>query len=235
MWNETKGVGSGYYRRLVLPGEKGQWQFCSWKDCAALGYKPPLTRAIAEQHVIDWQNDSSGSHAQYALVQCGTCHNFHNGARFREEPVSDWTGTRCFYCKPPYSNSDIKVGNAMKNGEVRKLPKSSSPMWAEQWACMGTAKVPYIVSRKKINMGHEIEDNWACSCPDWTRHTPRVECKHIVRVQKKEGLLTVAHKPGATSADAAAFEQWKHLQKLKKLGTAGEVEMVGDRTGRKFR
>jgi len=219
VWNETKGVGSGYYKRRILFSEPDTWQFCSWNNCTDLNFKPPSTRAIAESHIAEW-GDIGGLFYQYALVQCSGCHAFHNGS-------SDWTGGKCFDCMPVNTN--------MKNGDVRKLPKSSSPMWAEQWACMGTAKVPYIVSRKKINMGHEIEDNWACSCPDWTRHTPRVECKHIVRVQKKEGLLTVAHKPGATSADAAAFEQWKHLQKLKKLGTAGEVEMVGDRTGRKFR
>jgi hypothetical protein len=230
VWNDTKGVGFGYYKRLGLPGEKGQWEFYSWKECGALDYKPPLTRAIAEQHVIDWQNGLY----QYALVQCGVCHNFHNG-------VSDWTGTRCLNCKP-YSNSDIKVGNAMKNGEVRKLPKSSSPMWSEQWAAQGTAKVPYIVSRKAGNKAlwgnNATEDGWACSCADFTRHTPRAECKHIIRVQKKEGLLTPVNAgAGLLPSQQAAFAKFLAQEKIKKIAAAnmGDIKMVGDKTGRKFR
>ena len=27
-------------------------------------------------------------------------------------------------------------------------------------------------------------DGWECSCPAWTRHTPRTDCKHIIKVQK---------------------------------------------------
>ena len=33
-------------------------------------------------------------------------------------------------------------------GEIRKLPKSSSPMFTDQWSYQGSAKAPYIVSRK---------------------------------------------------------------------------------------
>jgi hypothetical protein len=127
----------------------------------------------------------------------------------------------------------------MKNGDIRKLPKSSSPMWHEQWAAQGTAKVPYIVSRKKINMGHDIEDSWACSCPDWTRHTPRAECKHIIRVQKKEGMLKrvgVAKFP--PGAQGEAFKRFLMQEEQKKIIAAAEglpVVMHGDKTSRKFR
>ena len=36
----------------------------------------------------------------------------------------------------------------LKSGEIRKLPAASSPMFVSQWAYQGTARVPYIVSRK---------------------------------------------------------------------------------------
>ena len=37
---------------------------------------------------------------------------------------------------------------AMQSGEIRKLPAASSPMFVSQWAYQGSAKAPYIVSRK---------------------------------------------------------------------------------------
>lgn len=73
----------------------------------------------------------------------------------------------------------------MKNGEIRKVSASVSPLWTDQWMVMGTAKAPYIVS-KKTKSGE-----WQCSCPDWTKHTPRTDCKHILKVKLQEGVLVV--------------------------------------------
>jgi hypothetical protein len=148
------------------------------------------------------------------------------------------------------TGAEIKVSSMMKNGEVRKLPKSSSPMWSEQWAAQGTAKVPYIVSRKAGNKryakewkkalwgNNATEDGWACSCADFTRHTPRAECKHIIRVQKKEGLLTPVNAgAGLLPSQQAAFAKFLAQEKIKKIAAAntGDINMVGDKTGRKFR
>lgn len=83
----------------------------------------------------------------------------------------------------------------MKNGDVRKLPQANSPMWSSQWAVQGTAKAPYIVSSKK-KAGDGVAtgwgETWGCSCPDWTKHSPRTDCKHIVNVKTKEGILITA-------------------------------------------
>jgi len=78
----------------------------------------------------------------------------------------------------------------MQLGEIRKLLKSSSPMFTEQYAVQGTATVPYIVSWKKIN--HPTQTGvyeWQCSCKSWTTTVPRAACKHIIAVKLKEGLL----------------------------------------------
>jgi hypothetical protein len=75
----------------------------------------------------------------------------------------------------------------MQLGEIRKLPKSSSPMFTEQYAVQGAARVPYIVSWKKIN--HPTQTEWQCSCKSWTTTVPRQDCKHVVAVKLKEGIL----------------------------------------------
>jgi len=90
----------------------------------------------------------------------------------------------------------FSVGSAqnMKNGDYRKLPQSSSPLWMSQWAVQGTAKAPYIVSKKVFAANYSAsttDQGWACSCPNFTQHTPRTECKHILKVMLGEGV-----KPG---------------------------------------
>ena len=85
--------------------------------------------------------------------------------------------------------------NAMKNGEVRKLPTVNSPMWTTQWAVMETVRMPYIVSRRKLEAnfnGATTNQGWACSCPNFTQHTPRTECKHILKVMLIEGAKPTA-------------------------------------------
>ena len=83
----------------------------------------------------------------------------------------------------------------MKSGEIRKLPAASSPMFVSQWAYQGTAKTPYIVSRKGGYKGtgyateQQKAQEWQCSCKSWTHTVPRADCKHIVAIKLKEGLL----------------------------------------------
>ena len=83
----------------------------------------------------------------------------------------------------------------MKSGEIRKLPKSSSPLWTDQWSYQGSVKAPYIVSRKGGYKGNgyateqQKAQEWQCSCKSWTTTVPRADCKHIVAIKLKEGLL----------------------------------------------
>jgi hypothetical protein len=80
----------------------------------------------------------------------------------------------------------------MKSGEIRKLPAASSPMFVSQWAYQGTAKTPYIVSRKQGYKGNgyateqERAQEWQCSCKS---SVPRVTCKHIIAIKLKEKIL----------------------------------------------
>ena len=86
----------------------------------------------------------------------------------------------------------------MQSGEIRKLPAASSPMFVSQWAYQGTAKTPYIVSRKGGYKGtgyatkQQKAQEWQCSCKSWTTTVPRAACKHIVAVQLKEKILVMA-------------------------------------------
>ena len=83
----------------------------------------------------------------------------------------------------------------MQSGEIRKLPAASSPMFVSQWAYQGTAKTPYIVSRKGGYKGNgyateqQKAQEWQCSCKSWTTTVPRQKCKHIVAVMLKEKIL----------------------------------------------
>ena len=86
----------------------------------------------------------------------------------------------------------------MKSGEIRKLPAASSPMFVSQWAYQGTAKTPYIVSRKQGYKGNgyateqQKAQEWQCSCKSWTTTVPRADCKHIVAIKLKEKILVMA-------------------------------------------
>jgi hypothetical protein len=85
-------------------------------------------------------------------------------------------------------------GEPLKSGEIRELPKTNSPMWTTQWAYQGTARVPYIVSAKRVGGYNGMESGleWQCSCRSWTTTMPRHNCKHIVAVMLKEGILVTA-------------------------------------------
>ena len=80
-------------------------------------------------------------------------------------------------------------------GEIRKLPKSSSPLWTDQWSYQGSAKAPYIVSRKQGYKGNgyataqQKAQEWQCSCKSWTTTMPRQNCKHIIAIKLKEKIL----------------------------------------------
>ena len=134
-----------------------------------------------------------------------------------------------------------------KEGDIWKLPKSNSPMWTDQWGYQGSAKAPYIVSKKDEghSNGSTTADGWACSCMSFTRHTPRTPCKHILNVMMKEGLGQAGKKTLSkvglatlTDADESAFLEWKRQQAALKVGnvpTAGAKLNLFGATTRKFR
>lgn len=60
------------------------------------------------------------------------------------------------------------------------------------------AKKPYKVSER-------IGGGWECSCPAWTRHTPRKDCKHILKV--KNAMRVAPASPVFSQAKPAAKPQ----------------------------
>jgi hypothetical protein len=134
---------------------------------------------------------------------------------------------------PKTKKWDGEYTGTMTKGQFRRLPKASSPMFTQQYAYRGSAKTPYIISRKSIGGGTVIE--WQCGCGSWTSTVPRTDCKHIIEIKKAEGLLVDisqgldALKPKVAKAFAAAM-------KPKALAAAVPGEPVQlFATGRKFR
>jgi hypothetical protein len=61
----------------------------------------------------------------------------------------------------------------------------NTSLYSRQWdvgSFTDQTKKPYKVSERR-------DGRWECSCPAWTRHTPRTDCKHIRKVQ---GALRIA-------------------------------------------
>lgn len=130
-----------------------------------------------------------------------------------------------------------------KEGDIWKLPKANSPMWTEQWGYQGSAKAPYIISRRDEGHanGSTTSEGWACACPNFTRHTPRTDCKHILNVKLKEGMGVKKGAVKMASVDDAkmkAFEKWEREQAERDAGnvtTAGKKLNLFGATTRKFR
>ena len=128
----------------------------------------------------------------------------------------------------------------MISGDIRKLPKANSPMWTEQWAYQGSAKQPYIISsRRKAGNGQSSgwDVSWGCSCKSWTSTMPRQDCKHIVAVQKKEGLLVAVTAPSSMNPEMKKdFEKYL-AQKQESMVHSGQIKKPNalEERGRKFR
>jgi hypothetical protein len=232
----------GYYRRAlndtsggVLEDGKPMWKYEKWGDTITA----PTTVEQVSQKIKSWAQ-VFGPKIEYAVVRCLGCNLYHNQA--------DWSGTHCPACsgkgtvniedhvKPSFVKVK-KVTPPMKNGEVRKLPKSNSPMWTTQWTVQGTAKAPYVVSRTVNPKGSTTAEGWACSCPNFTQHSPRTECKHILKVMLSEGV-----KPSAAPVALMPEDQQEAFQKfLRQQAAAGTPALPAGAskplftTGRKFR
>ena len=127
----------------------------------------------------------------------------------------------------------------MSPGEIRKLPKGSSPLFTEQWAYQGTAKAPYIITARRkpgdgVNTGWDY--TWACSCRNWTTTMPRQACKHIIAIQLKEKILVTAA-PGSSSLDPEMqkeFEKFLAQKQSNVVGLKSKSNALQEK-GRKFR
>jgi len=56
----------------------------------------------------------------------------------------------------------------------------NSNIYIRQWDVASFTKS----SQKPYKISERYDGRWECSCPAWTRHTPRTDCKHIIKVRK---------------------------------------------------
>ena len=68
--------------------------------------------------------------------------------------------------------------------------------YKKQWDVQGSARKPYIVSLTMNN-------DFVCSCPAWTRSTPRKDCKHIKKI-KDENAFDISVLIGKIGPDPQA-------------------------------
>jgi hypothetical protein len=259
VWNATNGVGSGLHFRYKNAPDMA-WSFRSWQQSKMT---PPKSRAEVVG-LVEKANANPDKMYEYATTQCSSCKIFHN--------LSEWAGHLCEACmmknkhdwmqdidmkgKPkPLSmlpkstgsnqfNSPIKKPVLVKReeGDVWEIPATSSPLWTKQWAYQGSAKEPYIISKKKHVDGRTSSDGWACSCRAFTQHSPRKDCKHIINIKHQFGLGPVNATKHAVanldSEEAAAFAEFKRqkAQNAKQKPESGDAELnLFGATGRKFR
>lgn len=232
VWAQGDGLGTGYHRRMQKDdGTWDAWEFFSWNF---VHLNRPTNRAEAEVWIAG-KNKFHG--AQYALVQCGKCHIFHN--------QFDWVGALCTYCAGEKSVKTNPLKIVRKVGEVWELNPANAPFNSRQWGYQGTAKEPYVVTHYFARVdGSTTGDGWACSCMSFTRNVPRTPCKHILHVMLQNGVVPKGVSVKAakvtsvlTDDDAAQFEKWKREQAEKKdiKPTAGNELALFGSTGRKFR
>ena len=49
--------------------------------------------------------------------------------------------------------------------------------WIQSW------DVPSSDGSRSYKVSEGMRGEWGCSCPAWTRHTPRRDCKHIKAIK----------------------------------------------------
>jgi hypothetical protein len=84
----------------------------------------------------------------------------------------------------------------------------NTSVYARQWdvgSFTDPTKKPYKVSERR-------DGGWECSCPAWTRHTPRLDCKHIRSLQRAILAMPAASvfdqpaQPPTTRSPGIAFD-----------------------------
>lgn len=109
-------------------------------------------------------------------------------------------------------------------GDAWELPAVNAPFMSKQWAYQGSSSTPYVITHYQTKRdGAVTKDGWACSCMNFTRKTPRTECKHILKVMMKSGVKPTAEAKLAGVADDTmkAFQKWQREQAA--AGVAGVV------------
>ena len=238
---KNKPVPTSYQRRLMQVSLKGV-RYPKTPDHLGGGWNTewfgttlqPKTYAAAAKLIAEWNASmvASGMLVEYRLdtdLKCAKCN-----VKCHET----YAGDTCLACHM----EDKKAMKKREEGEIWEIPASSSPLWTKQWGYQGSAKEPYIISKKNKIDGGTSADGWACSCRAFTQHSPRKDCKHIINVKHQYGLGTVNPTKKAIanmdSDEAAAFAEFKRQQAVnaKQQPTSGDADLaLFGNMGRKFR
>jgi len=204
--------------------------------------------ADAEQFINDWNgykpNVTDGW--QYKLpLHCERCYSF----------VSEtYAGGLCYSCgkeekmvkglnKHAEKLLNPKPTLVRKEGDIWTLDQINAPFNSSQYAYQGSGKAPYVITCYASKRdGAVTSDGWACSCMNFTRHTPRTPCKHILNIMLKHGFTVTKHAAAVKLANVdekklAEFEKWQREQAATKkaVPTAGAALALFGVTTRKFR
>lgn len=126
--------------------------------------------------------------------------------------------------------------------EVQEIGTKSGSNQKRRFTVPGSGKMSYTV----VQLYHTPDPSreWQCSCPAWTRHVPRTDCKHIIRV-KVENMTTKeseAYKQVAAMLKSSGINH-QHLANLLKptvaidpnTGQNAPIKPKPATGGRKFR
>ena len=223
------------------------WTESPWGYIGYIHSGGPKSWAEAEAYLQQWNSEKAG-YWQYKMpLHCERCYAIVSET-FPSMGLPGMAGKHvCRTCheegvalmKQPTTGPKL----VRKEGDIWTLPKATSPMWTQQWCYQGSSKTPYVISHsvERVN-GSTTSDGWACSCPNFTRNSPRTPCKHILNIRLKEGYvdLHVKAKAKLANVDAEklkAFEAWEREQAAaKKQGPADKAKLnLFGSTGRKFR
>lgn len=119
------------------------------------------------------------------VVPCPNCET----RMERVDPASN--GGRKYKCVWDCEN-DTNMTKA-----IQEISKGSTPGALRRWTVPGSKLMQYTVTQYAMTID---QPTWRCSCPAWTRHMPRKDCKHISRVKAEMNVsYTYDEKKVATS------------------------------------
>jgi len=112
---------------------------------------------------------------------CPKCHNPISFQGEKIEGIYVWTCPKCGYeyrneSGEPFWNEDAAIGD-LKDYQLNAEPPIGS--WVKQW------EVESSDGKRYYTISLSDQGVWGCSCPAWTRHMPRVDCKHIARIKEQ--------------------------------------------------
>lgn len=93
--------------------------------------------------------------------------------------------------------------------QIMKLPRSSR-RYSQHFS------VPSSSSRGVFYVVSQVREGgaWECSCPAWTRHTPRSDCKHIGMVRRLLAGGRVTTQPAGVPLPASIASVFKRFGDL---------------------